>query len=175
MNWEAIGALGEVFGALGVVITLVYFGVQLKRFSQQMKVQNVRGQAMELLQLASFQASPHMLNVLEKVYSENRSDLAYQEKVQIESYLMAQLASTTADYELFIEGIVENHVWEQRLHNAAMVMSPDWVRSYWNTMKGASTPGLVTAIDEALRHNQTDEYDRIMGVGLEGNDRKHVD
>ena len=29
MNWEAAGAIGEILGAIGVLVTLIYFGVQL--------------------------------------------------------------------------------------------------------------------------------------------------
>ena len=31
MNWEAIGAVGEVFGALGVIATLGYLAVQIRQ------------------------------------------------------------------------------------------------------------------------------------------------
>ena len=31
MNWDAIGAVGEVGGAIGVIITLVYLAGQLRR------------------------------------------------------------------------------------------------------------------------------------------------
>jgi hypothetical protein len=31
MNWEAIGAIGEVFGALGVIATLGYLAVQIRQ------------------------------------------------------------------------------------------------------------------------------------------------
>ena len=30
MNWEAISAIGEIAGALAVVITLGYFGIQVR-------------------------------------------------------------------------------------------------------------------------------------------------
>ena len=30
MNWEAIGALGEIFGALAVLVTLIYLSTQVK-------------------------------------------------------------------------------------------------------------------------------------------------
>ena len=30
MNWEAIGAIGEITGALAVVVTLVYLSFQLR-------------------------------------------------------------------------------------------------------------------------------------------------
>jgi hypothetical protein len=31
MNWEAIGAIGEVLGALAVIVTLVYLAVQIRQ------------------------------------------------------------------------------------------------------------------------------------------------
>ena len=37
MNWEAIGAIGELLGALGVVITLVYLAVQIRQNTQSME------------------------------------------------------------------------------------------------------------------------------------------
>jgi hypothetical protein len=30
MNWDALGAIGEVLGSLGVLVTLVYFAIQLR-------------------------------------------------------------------------------------------------------------------------------------------------
>jgi hypothetical protein len=30
MNWDAIGAVGELIGAIAVLITLVYLAVQIK-------------------------------------------------------------------------------------------------------------------------------------------------
>ena len=30
VNWEAVGALGEIFGAVAVLVTLIYFSLQIK-------------------------------------------------------------------------------------------------------------------------------------------------
>jgi hypothetical protein len=37
MNWEAIGAIGETVGALGVVISLLYLATQLRHSSRTAK------------------------------------------------------------------------------------------------------------------------------------------
>ena len=37
MNWEAIGAIGEVLGALGVVLTLAYLAVQIRQNTRSME------------------------------------------------------------------------------------------------------------------------------------------
>ena len=31
MNWEAVSALGQIIGALAVLITLIYLAIQLKQ------------------------------------------------------------------------------------------------------------------------------------------------
>jgi len=31
VNWEAIGAIGEIAGALGVIVTLIYLAIQLRQ------------------------------------------------------------------------------------------------------------------------------------------------
>jgi hypothetical protein len=37
MNWEAIGAIGEILGAAGVIITLAYLAVQIRQNSHQIE------------------------------------------------------------------------------------------------------------------------------------------
>ena len=37
MNWEAIGAVGEILGALGVIITLLYLAGQIRQNNRQIR------------------------------------------------------------------------------------------------------------------------------------------
>jgi len=37
MNWEAIGAIGEVLGAFGVIVTLAYLAIQIRQNSHQLE------------------------------------------------------------------------------------------------------------------------------------------
>ncbi len=41
MNWEAIGAIGELIGAIGVILTLGYLAFQIRQNTQQL-AQNER-------------------------------------------------------------------------------------------------------------------------------------
>lgn len=40
MNWDAIGAIGEIIGALAVILTLFYLSTQIRHASKQLEVQN---------------------------------------------------------------------------------------------------------------------------------------
>ena len=42
LNWEAIGAVGEILGAMGVIITLAYLAVQIKYTRNAWNRQNER-------------------------------------------------------------------------------------------------------------------------------------
>ena len=37
MNWDAIGAVGEIIGAAGVIITLAYLATQIRQNTNQLK------------------------------------------------------------------------------------------------------------------------------------------
>jgi len=37
MNWEAVGAVGEILGAIAVLITLGYLAVQIRQNTRAMK------------------------------------------------------------------------------------------------------------------------------------------
>ncbi len=41
MNWEAIGAVGEILGAIAVVVTLIYLSRQLTEHTKSLKVQSL--------------------------------------------------------------------------------------------------------------------------------------
>ncbi len=41
MNWDAIGAIAELFGAVGVIASLVYLATQI-RHSQEQTIENTR-------------------------------------------------------------------------------------------------------------------------------------
>ena len=45
MNWDAIGAIGEIVGALAVVMTLIYLAVQIKQNSRVSRSVAIQGWA----------------------------------------------------------------------------------------------------------------------------------
>ena len=45
MNWEAIGAIGEILGAVGVILTLIYLATQLSQNTKAMRSTTYEGWA----------------------------------------------------------------------------------------------------------------------------------
>jgi hypothetical protein len=51
MNWEAIGAVGEVAGAIGVIATLLYLTIQIRASSQATEAQASANLSVEMERL----------------------------------------------------------------------------------------------------------------------------
>ncbi len=52
MNWDAIGAIGEVIGGVGVIATLLYLSIQIRQNTKATEKQSVRD-AMEFIYSSS--------------------------------------------------------------------------------------------------------------------------
>lgn len=57
MNWEAIGVIAEIVGAIAVVVTLIYLSVQIRLARKDSQVQ---GSSSSLVQYANWRS--HLLN-----------------------------------------------------------------------------------------------------------------
>ena len=49
MNWDAIGAIGEIFGAIAVVVSLVYLGRQINQSARTTSIQIEQTEAQSLI------------------------------------------------------------------------------------------------------------------------------
>ena len=45
MNWEALGAIGELIGAVAVMATLIYLAIQIRQNTQQQEKNELSSQA----------------------------------------------------------------------------------------------------------------------------------
>jgi len=63
MNWEAIGAIAELLGAIGVIVSLIYLATQIRHSREQME-QNTRAMRAATHQEFNHQLHETMFNVL---------------------------------------------------------------------------------------------------------------
>ena len=61
MNWEAIGAIGELLGAGAVVVTLIYLSFQLRQNTKTIKVSSAQAVTEELQAMFSLLCSDQSL------------------------------------------------------------------------------------------------------------------
>jgi len=136
VNWEAIGALGELMGAVGVIISLLYVASQLRHYRVAMKTaSSIDGAASFRSVTAPVMASPQltgtMLRGLEDPASLDDDERAWLVNIvfnalRVYETIHFQYESGTVDKDLFrgyslhlrtyLDAPLVLQYWERRRH-----------------------------------------------------------
>ncbi len=131
MNWEAIGAVGEVLGAVGVIVTLAYLAVQIRANTRTMSAESrraVRQSSREVnLRIA---ASSELARIFDEGLADS-SKLDPTESTRF-TFIFAEMISTCE--ELFIDshsGIGESADFDQTARSTLPLLRAPGGREWW--------------------------------------------
>ena len=80
MNWDALGAVGEIAGAIAVVITLFYLAVQTKRNTAAVTTESARAAETAMSEFnRDLARDPGLLKVIIKSYESDGTDYTSEE------------------------------------------------------------------------------------------------
>ena len=67
MNWDAIGAIGEIIGALAVLISLIYLAVQVRQAKHQLELNSAQARAIHVRdQMMPIATDPSLASIMIK-------------------------------------------------------------------------------------------------------------
>ncbi len=126
MNWDAIGAVGETLGAIGVLITLAYLAVQIRQNTSAMK-------ASALVSVHGIQvlgeANERYIGLLMK--SDRKEELTREERIHmVERFLTIMREFERIWYQQRM-GLLPRDQFEQHLDLIRWALSPPAARRMW--------------------------------------------
>ena len=146
MNWEAIGAIGEVVGAVAVFITLVYLSLQIRQNTRSVKAAAV--QAATISASSTYAALAYDAE-MSRIYWEGLSDfkaLPRDERRRFATYM----ASTLKPIEnLLVQtrlGTLDYNDWEGERSELVRHFSQPGMRIWWQKGEAAFSRELVEFI-----------------------------
>ncbi len=86
MNWEAIGAVGEIVGAIAVIATLIYLAFQMRQNTTAIQLNTAHSVTEELQEMFSLLASDQSLSEI-FVQAAQGTDLSASERVRYYTYM----------------------------------------------------------------------------------------
>lgn len=111
MNWDALGALGEIVGALAVVTSLVYLGIQIRNQNNEARLVAIHEISAGFRQsLQAFSAGN--LPVIFAKANEDFDSLTDAEAIQILSGLVPMLRLWEEAFIQNERGRLESRVWD---------------------------------------------------------------
>jgi len=155
MNWEAIGALGEIVGAAAVVVSIVYLSVQIKSNTRAMKASAgfdaTHSWATTNEQVMLF--PDEMLVSIPRVLDPDESleNFSAAEQTRIRLMFRSLFQKLEGQYQLWKYGHLEPDIWQARRTWARGAIDTPVVRAWWEVERTRSvfTDEFIHAIESA--------------------------
>jgi hypothetical protein len=149
MSWEAIGAIAELLGAIGVIASLFYLASQIRRNSASVEAATALSisQATQQRLLVPAQ-SPELAGALQRAF--NREALSDVELEQVRFFTRASLRGIENSFMQYKRGIISREAfsgYEALLEtNIRLGVVSDW----WSRERQTFEPDFRKLVDEAL-------------------------
>ena len=166
MNWEAIGAVGEVLGAFGVIVTLGYLAVQIRHNTRSVR-------AASRLEIASgWRAhNKQMLDpAVSRVYQQGLHtfpDMPYDERSIFATLMGDHSVFFQGAFALYEEGQLDRQTYEDYMTWFACQLATPGGNAYWKEMSPFLVKGAAAAVNERLGRGDVPDILQLQGYRLD--------
>jgi hypothetical protein len=156
MNWEAVGAVGEILGAMFVFCSLVYLIREIRNNSRNTLSQNINTEADQIQKFADLQARPALMSAMKKIYVDDEAAPEFEDAALLEAYYLSGLSICQAQFRQAAIGLKSNWAPYERL--TASFFGTEYVRNWW---KGVGSSAF-------FEDDFVEEVNRIISKGYDG-------
>ena len=148
MNWAAIGAVGEVAGAIAVVATLFYLASQIKQNTSATMAESRRA-ALEGGHTILFTMVENPKIVADIIKSGPLND---EERIRLSAFLFATLRNSEFAWGQYREGAIDREQWATENNVIQFVFDTQRTRDWWNHIgRGPFGTEFTVFIENILR------------------------
>jgi hypothetical protein len=149
MNWEAIGAIGELIGATAVVVTLLYVVKQIKQNTESTKAVG--------LQTWQSDSTAHWLSIATNPdLSRAGATLQYDSKnlsddnfLQVGCWLLNNFRQYQTTFIMHERGVIDDELFAVEMRMAARNLQVPGIRQWWDAAgRNQMLPKFTKALEE---------------------------
>ena len=151
MDWQAIGAIGEVGGAIAVVATLVYLARQIRHSAEATRIAAYH-QAQEQLWAIGIAISndAEMAKILATTFAGDLDSLELPDRMRLEFALGTFYFGMESMLALHEKGYIDSELWQNVFENNFRLLGSPLGREYLAIRPGPISRRLEARIDEYL-------------------------
>lgn len=156
MNWEAIGAVGEILAAIAVIVTLIYLAKQIRQNSQAVQVSALRDTTEQWHRWSEvLAASPELADIVAKG-NKSYDQLPENEAMRYGAYVQMFFDSTESYRSLVLEHQVQKDLCVLESIVTRRVCETG-VREWWSENYSDYDSGFVDWVNSILARQDEGE------------------
>jgi len=158
MNWEAIGAIGEIVGALAVVASLLYLAIQTRANANALRANAVwNAETIFAHQNYAHAKDPIEADLIARVSvaEAKLEDFTDTEINQLHLLVRGAMQMLQAQYSLWKEGALPDELWERRRNWTRAFVSLPLIYPIWEneSVQFIVSPEFKKDIESGLEEN----------------------
>jgi hypothetical protein len=173
MNWEAIGAIGEIAGALAVIVTLVYLSTQVRQNTRASRLAAVQAASENSSRFSELLAADPELSELTWRGLREPESLGPEEARRFVAVLNVFMRREAVSFYLHKEGVMPDELWAARVGALRGTLNQPGIRLFLDV--GASSlptdflEFLATVTSQPSTLSETAK--RILGIRDDGQEK----
>jgi len=147
MNWEAIGAVGEVLGALGVIATLGYLAVQIRQNTRSVRSAAYQAAVASSVEVAAMFASSETLSEAFSKGFRDFEDLEGPERYRFQAYAYGLFRSYENLFYQHTQGAIESDLWLGFHNMLQRDINVTGFAAWWDSQRNVFSPEFQRYVD----------------------------
>jgi len=135
MNWDAIGAIGEIIGSMAVILTIVYLSMQIRQTTKSARSASgnqTRQAAVDVLSVitGNIETARTYTNGLK-----NREELEVSERLQFDLIVFQMMRALETFFFEHQERLLSEEQWLGQWRGVQSILQSKGGRESWNSQK----------------------------------------
>jgi len=151
MQWDAVGAVAEIVGAIAVFITLIYLAIQTRDNVKVLKARAVWDAQVSFVEVNELLGDGGTVSEVVFQSIKDPSTLSEFEKYLVHRFVRGWFQRMEAQFALYNAGILDKEIWQLRLGYAKSMLNNSIMRESWELDKQNSmfTQNFIKSIEES--------------------------
>ena len=150
MNWEAIGAVGELIGSVAVVLTIAYLAVQIRQSGKaSISVSTNQSRSAVTDVIGAISSNTDAVNT----YSQgllDRDSLERHEKIRFDLIIFQQLRCIETIFLEYREGLLPKEVFEGQWRGEQAILRTKGGRESWSKQRNFVAREFMEWVDDHI-------------------------
>jgi hypothetical protein len=154
IDWEAIAAIGDIVGALGVIASLVYLSIQIRRSDETARAQSLQSVLDGHRDRSIFTGytDPNFTQLLAKGLTDLQL-LTTNQKRQFHNYVTETVFQMQQTMQLHERGLVSKVDYDAWLAHTGSIIKTPGGTAIWSQMESTITPTIRKLVNEYMADN----------------------
>lgn len=131
MNWDALGAIGELIGSAAVVMTLAYLAIQTKHNSKAAQSNSTNQSRAALTDVMGTIAGDSEAMAVYYTGMTDPASLDPQQRVRFDTFIFLQLRATEAMFWERRDNMLSDELWQAQWRGQQRVLTSRGGRESW--------------------------------------------